>query len=71
MWYQLAEVMFDKFVSVSLTLQQCLDQHIVPTHSTVRSRLLDIIDQCLVSPHDVDDIRRMYPAHSRLCVRAS
>ncbi|KAG1851866.1 hypothetical protein DFJ58DRAFT_419316 [Suillus subalutaceus] len=55
---ELADVMFDKFVSVSLTLQQCLDpQHIVPTHSMVRTRLLDIINQCLASPHDISDIR--------------
>ncbi|KAG1803167.1 uncharacterized protein BJ212DRAFT_1487122 [Suillus subaureus] len=53
---ELADVMFDKFVSVSLTLQQCLD-HIVPTHSIVRTRLLDIINQCLASPHNISDIR--------------
>jgi hypothetical protein len=67
--YQLADVMFDKFVSVSLTLQQSLDpQNIVPTHSIVRTRLIDIINQCLESPHDISDIRCMYSAHSRLCV---
>ncbi|KAG1774713.1 hypothetical protein EV702DRAFT_1122186 [Suillus placidus] len=56
--YQLAYVMFDKFVGVSLTLQQSLDpQYIVPTHSIVRTRLLDIINQCLASPHDLSDIR--------------
>lgn len=64
--------MFDKSVSVSLTLQQCLDtQYIVPTHLAVRSRLLDIINQCLAFPHDLGDTRCMYPVHSRLCVRAS
>jgi hypothetical protein len=61
--------MFDKFVSVSLTLEQCLDQYTVPTHSNVRLRLIDIINECLASPHDLDNIRCMYPAHSRLCVR--
>ncbi|KAG1744370.1 hypothetical protein EDB19DRAFT_512789 [Suillus lakei] len=54
---ELADVMFDKFVSVSLTLQQHSDpQHIVPTHSIVRTCLLDIINQCLASPHDLSDI---------------
>ncbi|KAG2066443.1 hypothetical protein BDR04DRAFT_1160209 [Suillus decipiens] len=55
---ELANVMFDKFVSVSLTLQQCLEpESNVPTHSAVRARLLDIINQCLASPHDISDIR--------------
>lgn len=55
---ELADVMFDKFVGVSLTLQQCLEpQHTVPTHSIVRTRLLEIINQCLASPHDISDIR--------------
>ncbi|KAG2348396.1 hypothetical protein BDR05DRAFT_516295 [Suillus weaverae] len=50
--------MFDNFVGVSLTLQQCLDpQYTVPTHSIVRRRLLGIINQCLASPHDLSDIR--------------
>lgn len=55
---ELADVMFDKFVSVSLALQQRLDpQYIVPAHSAVRSRLIDIINQCLESPCDLGDTR--------------
>ncbi|KAG2152819.1 hypothetical protein DEU56DRAFT_776393 [Suillus clintonianus] len=54
---ELADVMFDKFVSVSLTLQQSCDPlSVVPTHSIIRTRLLDLIDQCLAPPHYFSDI---------------
>ncbi|KAG1852655.1 hypothetical protein C8R48DRAFT_764045 [Suillus tomentosus] len=55
---ELADVMFESSVSVSLTLQEGFDpQYFVPTHSISRIRLIDIIDQCLKSPHDSSDIR--------------
>ncbi|KAG2046258.1 hypothetical protein BDR06DRAFT_1025602 [Suillus hirtellus] len=55
---ELADVMFESSVSVSLTLQEGFDpQYFVPTHSIARIRLIDIINQCLTSPHDSSDIR--------------
>ncbi|KAG2107719.1 uncharacterized protein F5147DRAFT_696824 [Suillus discolor] len=55
---ELADVMFERSVSVSLTLQEGFDpQYLVPTHSIARLRLIDIINQCLTSPHDSSDIR--------------
>lgn len=55
---ELADVMFESSVSASLTLQEGFDpQYFVPTHSIARIRLIDIINQCLTSPHDSSDIR--------------
>ncbi|KAG1728239.1 hypothetical protein EDB19DRAFT_1941527 [Suillus lakei] len=66
---ELADVMFDKFVSVSLTLQQHSDpQHIVPTHSIVRTCLLDIIPMSRVSARFKR--HRLYVSRAFLTMRA-